>query len=387
MSTRDDRCPGVFRTHQAADGRLARVRLPGGRISSEQLEALAAAADEFGDGFLELTVRGNLQVRGIGDDAVAAFASLLVDAGLAGDAEHDRVRNISVSPLSGRVGSIADLWPLAESLDDALRARSWTSELSGRFWFGLDDGHGDVLARRPDLGVVAVDADRLELVVAGAPTGRVVVRDEAPAALLAVAEEFLRRRDGHWNIASLDGEAYAAVRAAASSLGEPLGSSPDRAHVRTPLVGWFGQDDGRVMLGAVTEFARLSSRQAQFLAAIGAPVLVTADREILIADLTDAVADTVVRVLAPMGFVFDVNSPWVRVSACTGSPGCDKSHADVRGDLRAALAAGLDPTTREHWTGCDRGCGSPAGEHVRVQAQASSDVEPGGPGYRRCSVP
>ncbi len=55
--TRADACPGALQTHSAADGELARVRIPGGLLGSAQLRGLAAAARDLGDGALEMTSR------------------------------------------------------------------------------------------------------------------------------------------------------------------------------------------------------------------------------------------------------------------------------------------------------------------------------------------
>ncbi|WP_326638541.1 precorrin-3B synthase [Streptosporangium sp. NBC_01755] len=51
--------------HAAADGGLARIRVPGGALTARQLRVVAAAARELGSGVIELTSRANLQVRGL----------------------------------------------------------------------------------------------------------------------------------------------------------------------------------------------------------------------------------------------------------------------------------------------------------------------------------
>lgn len=152
---RTDRCPGVFTTHAAADGALARIRLPGGSITAAQLGPSPRAAG-FGDGFLEITARGNLQIRGIAD--TDGLGALIVDAGLAPTSTHDRARNIEVSSLTGRIGGLADLRQVVTALDDLLRADEVFAGLSGRFLFGLGDGRGDVLARNPDVTAIARSA-------------------------------------------------------------------------------------------------------------------------------------------------------------------------------------------------------------------------------------
>ena len=106
-------------------------------------------------------------------------------------------------------------------------------------------------------------------------------------------------------------------------------------------------------------------------AAIEAPLVVTPWRSVLVCDLDEAVADTALRVLAPLGLVFDENSPWLNVSACIGSPGCAHSAADVRAD--AALSLDADSAVHRHFVGCERACGSPPTGQVLVAS---------GQGYR-----
>ena len=132
-----------------------------------------------------------------------------------------------------------------------------------------------------------------------------------------------------------------------------------------PPVGWITQDDDLVTLGAAVPLGVLPARTAEFLAAIDAPLVITPWRSVLVCDLTEPVADTALRVLAPMGLVFDENSPWLSVSACVGSPGCERSTADVRSDAIRAVESG-GPTPRRHYVGCERACGSPVDGEVLV---------------------
>ena len=132
-----DNCPGALSTHQAADGALARVRLPGGAITPPQMHILATTAAELGNGSIELTSRGNVQLRAVRD--TATFAVRLADIGLLPSPSHERVRNILASPLSGRVDGLTNVRPMVEQLDQALCARPELAQLPGRTLFALDD--------------------------------------------------------------------------------------------------------------------------------------------------------------------------------------------------------------------------------------------------------
>ena len=112
----------------------------------------------------------------------------------------------------------------------------------------------------------------------------------------------------------------------------------------------------------------LPTRVAEYLAAIEAPLVITPWRSVLVCDLSEEVADMTLRVLAPLGLVFDENSPWLTVSACTGSPGCAHSAADVRSDAAAGALRADSPASgvHRHFVGCERACGSPPAGEVLV---------------------
>lgn len=358
----DDACPGALQVHRAADGALARIRLPGGMISAAALATLADAADRLGSGTLEFTARGNLQIRGIRDpDAVA---DAVADAGLLPSVTHERVRNIVASPLSGRVGGLADVRPWVRELDRAIQADPELARLPGRFWFGLDDGTGDVSGLAADVGVQVERSDpggdsRIALLLAGRDTGvRLGPQDVLPT-LIDMARRFVALRGNVWRVAELaDPDALLEGYDRTADAGRlPATGNP------RPPVGWIEQDTpGMVMLGAVVPLGVLSARQAQFVAAIDAPVVITPWRSLLVCDLTEGVADTALRVLAPLGLVFDDTSPWLRVSACVGSPGCERSRADVRAEAtRTATQTTSSGAAQSavHFVGCERACGRP----------------------------
>jgi precorrin-3B synthase len=354
--TRDtDACPGALQVHQAADGALARIRLPGGVLTAAQLAALAEASNRLGSGTVELTARGNVQIRGIID--VAAVGDAIAAAGLLPSATHERVRNIVASPLSGRVGGNADVRAWTAELDAAIQAKPALAALPGRFLFSIDDGRGDVSGLGADVGAHVLD-DHARLLLAGRDASVQLTAPDVVETLVAVAERFTQVRGSAWRISELSD-------AAGLWPGAELGDS--FPPVTRPPVGWIEQDDGLVTLGAAVPLGVLPARVAAYLAAIEAPLIVTPWRSVLICDLDEAVADTALRVLAPLGLVFDENSPWLAISACVGSPGCAHSLADVRAD--AAQSLRTDSDVHRHFVGCERACGSPPTGEVLVATE------------------
>ncbi|SDK94120.1 precorrin-3B synthase [Nonomuraea jiangxiensis] len=414
--------------HEAADGPLARVRLPGGAISPAQLRELAACAEELGGGVIELTSRANVQVRAL--RSPAAFAGRIAAAGLLPSAAHERVRNIVASPLGGRgPAGLLDPAPLVAALDRALCALPRLAGLPGRFLFAVDDGTGDMPGLGADVTFVPSAPEtpvaRPEgtaggpgdggavgrLLLAGADAGIVVRAEVAVQVMVAAAAAFLDEREATpgeraaWRIEELtDGPARITARlTTADPTADPTSGPPISPGPSPPQhAGRIGQRDGRVALEVVAPLGRLSAAQARALATVASgtdgecaaqeraagrvsdpatdvPVRLTPWRTVMFLDLSPEAAGRAERTLAEAGLVTDPASPWVGVSACTGRPGCAKARADVQQDARRWVAE-LDGPAPDpvHWAGCERRCGLPRGRVVQLTAT--------GDGYRRTTT-
>jgi precorrin-3B synthase len=366
-----DACPGILDLHEARDGLVARIRLPGGYASSGRLLSLTALAGQFGDGCVDLTARGNVQIRGIQPDAATGMAQRATAAGLMPSPAHDRARNITASPLAGLAGH-ADLRDLVRALDRAIRADPGLAALPGRFLFSLDDGTGHAGIGGCDVGL-RLGSDSAELVVAGRLTG---LRGTAAAGIrhaVAAARAFLDRRQAE--LARLrSGDTSAAAGSArvagsadggasvAEAVGGVLGAAVSDATDRLAL-GTVPDADQVVVIAA--PLARLTAAQVRLVAGMLRPGevarLTTAGRIVLPlavgADAALAGADaagTALRRLEDAGLVISDGHELAPVTACAGMA-CGRSLADVR-----ALAGRVPGLGAVHWAGCSRRCGLPA---------------------------
>ncbi|MFG2095936.1 cobalamin biosynthesis protein CobG [Streptomyces sp. NPDC048612] len=431
---RGDACPGALRLHSAADGHLARVRLPAGDLTVRQAETLADAAGRLGDGRLSLTSRGNAELRGLPESCGGQLAALLRDAGLLPSERHERIRNILASPLAGldrHTAADVRLW--ARELDGLLCASESATALSGRFLFVLDDGRGDVAALGGDVSLVAEAAGpgaptaHEDASGAGRPAGsgatallRVgddpdalrIAGPDAPRAALTAAEAFLTAAgssgSGAWRIRELpDGHGLTARTVAdrlhAAGIGAVLvagtAAGTHTAAADSSAPGVVEGRDGARALSVLAPLGRLSVAQWRLLTAIAAEdgagaLRLTPWRGIVVPGLSAATAAARLRELSAAGLVTAPDSPWHRIGACTGRPGCAKSRTDVRADATAAVTAGTpvpgpgpvsaarpgpgepepaDAALRHlpvYWSGCERRCGHPHGAWVDVLATA-----------------
>jgi precorrin-3B synthase len=378
-----DRCPGLLRPHRAEDGLLVRLRVPGGQTTSAVLLRLSEISAEFGEGSVQLTSRGNLQLRGLDEGRLAEVVGDLAAVGLLPSVTHELVRNIAASPLSGLEGLAPqipvadqggmtpavksqgstprrpDVRPMVEQLDTAVCAAPTLANLPGRFLFVLDDGRDDVSSLTFDLGYRATGPSDGVVLIGDRAHGIETTQADAVGLMIELAHTFLSLRQSltppPWRVGEvaggiaptrdtgLDGGAETAV---------PLGVVGSSASVAVPL-------------------ALLNRRQIEAIdqVAQGGPVVVTPWRGVVIPG-----AAASIELLAEAGLIVDEASAWSQLTACIGAPGCAKSLIDTQ-SLATRLAAALPaaPPVPVHLSGCERRCGAPATDHRDLVAPTSLD--------------
>lgn len=371
-----DRCPGTLELHEAEDGGLARVRLPGGRASARQLEAIAAAA-ALGNGLVELTSRANLQVRGLPEAARGRAADVLWTGGLLPSPKHDRARNILAGPLAGRhPRALADVDDLVEAIDRGLCADPLLAALPGRFLFAVDDGSGLALGPTADVTLTATGT-AFALALGGTPTSIVASRPDAAAVALRAARTFLELRGAGtaWRLRELDD---GAERVAEALGGRALPAGGDAARrQRAAAPGIVRQRDGRAAVTALAPLGRLTGEALTSLAAtLGerGDLRVSPWRTVSVVDVSLARADALARALEALGLVLAPGSGWERLSACAGLGACAKARLDVRAAATRRAAARGASAPVEHWSGCERRCGEPADAAIAVAGGADGVV-------------
>ena len=376
-------CPGIWRLAETGDGALARLRLPGGGLTAQQLNTVAGIARSHGNGLIDLTHRANLQIRGLDIAESQTIADRLAEAGLlANEPRADRLRNITASPLAGLdADELLDVTDCVKALDEGLQATPELFALSPKFSFLLDGGGPNgVRHLAHDIGFFAETfGDRVvcRLSLAGRTTAYVVAASDVAEAAFALASLAVSHcGDAAPRIAAVladrsPDEVVSHLHMSRSGLFErteqPATATPDPE----PIIGPVMQQNAKcVALGIGIPLARLEPEGAEQIAAwsetFGDGSLRLAPwQAIFLGNVPQDRVSALELAARDGGFFTEPRDLSVRVVACAGASGCLRTGADAKSDAMRILAAlnGLAKDRKSpmtiHVSGCPRACAHP----------------------------
>ncbi len=418
-------CPGVLAPMEVGDGLLVRVRIPAGVLPAEVAAGIAALGRQLGNGLIDLSQRGNLQLRGVRADGFGPLVDELRALGyVSTDAESEAVRNVLCSPTAGLDDTaVLDVRPYALALDARLAGDPALHPLPVKFnWLVDGGGRAPLSDSSADVRFDAVAADDgpyFRVGLGGTAEDSAELGFCRPEELVevaaAVARAFLDLRAGlaepprrMAGLVKAVGVGAVRARVAAACPHPPASRVPPspavqgRANFPPPLrrggSGWGQVPQSRTFLGphpawlgVAFPFGRLTCDQLAALAALATEVRLTPWRALLLVDANPTAADTA----KALGGILDHADPRLKVTACSGVSGCDVGTTDTHADglAIAARAAGLLERVRMvHVSGCAKGCAHPKAADVTLTARdgvydAALNAAPGAATWRSGLTP
>jgi precorrin-3B synthase len=341
---------------ETGDGLLVRL-IVNAPVPLDAFIGLCEAARAHGNGTIETSARGSLQVRGLSPLSVPQFA----DAITALDIDISESVPVLADPLPDDPAALIDTNGLAGELRRAIGVAGL--ELAPKVSVIVAGGGGiDLDALTADIRLRAIstgEGPRFQLALAGdaasATPVALIAIDDAVDDVLALLKD----------IAVLGPEARASdleqLRAGRRFPRATPRQSP-RSHSigLHPLTGGafalgLGLAFGHTQAGALIELARIAKANGA-LWARPAP-----GRALLFGPLGNAEASATRQAAERLGFITEASDPRRRIAACPGAPSCAHGLIAARA-LAAELARHVSLPSNDialHVSGCAKGCAHP----------------------------
>jgi precorrin-3B synthase len=372
-------CPGLSAPLPTGDGLLVRL-LPIGTIPLAAFAELCRAARRHGNGVIEITSRGSIQVRGLNAETAPQFSADIAALDIAAD---DGVP-ILCNPLAGiDAEEIFDGATLAAELRRALADTALAKKLNAKVSVAIDSGGAIGLAKLPAdirLTADANDGDcSLRISVGGDESCGglvgVVTRSNAVVTATRLLQVLASRGADTRARHVVAAEGVEPFRSTIADLLFPAHSRESgnlnvgcrfRGDERNEqsAIGTHRLRDGSLACGIGLAFGHADAialeRLVDIAGAAGAHGFRTAPgRVLVIIGLTSQSASAFAAAAEHLGFVVRDNDPRRNVVACAGAPICASAHIAARA-LAPGVAAQIAPYCGEavtvHISGCAKGC-------------------------------
>ncbi|AYD03030.1 precorrin-3B synthase [Neorhizobium sp. NCHU2750] len=375
-------CPALSAPMMTGDGLLARISLTGA-ITPKELADICRLAKRHGNGMIDISARGNLQIRGLSEtsaprlDADVRALNLPLRDGLA----------VEVPPLAGQDESeIADPRPLAEAIRDGART---ITGLAPKMAVVVDGGGRLRLSHLlADIRLVAISETEWRLTLGGTEqSGRIfnvlretLVVDTVLALLkrLASLGNKARGRDLARDIPVSETAPHTQPSSSGLSRGSTgvevfdadrmPGTSPSMTaqNASASPFDLFALSDDLHAVGIGPAFGQAKSESLIALCDEATRLKVKSAKQALDHALLFTGPEIACRKLQAFagdcGFITSASDPRSHIAACPGRPACNSATIATH-EIAAAAAAEcgdlIDGSFKLHVTGCAKGCAHP----------------------------
>lgn len=371
---------------------MMRVRVPGGQLTADQLDACAEIGRRYGKGVIDVTDRQNFQFHNLCIEDIPAVWKLLEDVGLTTmETCGDVTRNIKSCPTAGiDIDEIIDATPLVQAVNRRLTGTKEFSNLPRKYKMSITGcSHQCAAHEVNDVGLIAHRIDGLvgfDMYVGGGLStsphmgqslGAFVLPGEVVDACVAITSLYrdygYRRSRNYARLKFLVADWGAErVRQVMEEkyLPHPFLDGPRAAPspaVHRDHIGVHRQNDGNLYVGFPMVAGRTDAEQLAGVAELSrrygqGRIRTTTQQKMLILDIPEERVHDLVRELEAIDLHVRASSFRRSTMACTGIEFCKLALAETKGLARRVIEElerrlpDFDDYARINFNGCPNSC-------------------------------
>ena len=386
---------GLFFLTPVKDAFMARLRIPGGVVSTYQLRELARIAQELTSGYVQITTRANVQMRLIQPKHCPEFLRRVQSIGLhTRGAGADNIRNLTMNPTAGiDPVELIDVRPFIMELAQLIINDRSFYDLPRKFNIAYDGGGliGSVEDTN-DIGVKAVrhESEVFFRIALGGATGHksfardlgvIVPPHEMNKVVAAIVRVYVERgcrtdrkraRLKHLlekiplseYLSAVEAKLGCQLRRAAYDPSQIRWASQELPHSH---VGDFPQKQrGLNYVGVACPVGQITPRQMLRVAELAdlygsGEIRLTVWQNFIIPNVPDMFVATLIRALEKAGLGTRQANVASGVIACTGNSYCKFAQSNTKGHALELIKQlekrlELDRPVNIHLTGCPNSC-------------------------------
>ena len=296
-------CPSLEKPMESGDGLLVRIPIKFGKLRSDVARKLATLSTQYGNGHLDLSNRGNLQLRGVQPKTYEPLRAELAQFGF----ERDENIAIIANPLDKN----------AQEFAEKLRVKS------------------------AELGVEKYLPEKFLIVIDG---GGIFPLSAVPC-------------DLYIDLACAD------IQQILEYLKNVKKCAKKSANINTPpaLIGFVPLTQQSGIISVAATFGRIEAEELIKLANIAekysnGEIIFVPFRRVILPNIASEKASSILYDLAEIGFITKANDSRLNIYACVGAPACSSALGETRPLAKKWAEDHPNLTQIVHITGCSKGC-------------------------------
>lgn len=306
-------CPSLEKPMQTGDGLLVRVPIKFGRLQANVAQKIAELAQKYGNGHLDLSARGNLQIRGVSEASYPILREELENLGFA----HDFALHIITNPLAGIDPTCnADVLEIAKELE--------------RFW-ALNSN-----AKLPEKFLIVLDG------------GGIFPLTDIPCDLY-FSTSVMPVQAGIQHIIKI------------LSQSPKCNKKPFSEKLVSQQLGFIPRDEQSGALMFSAPFGRVEAEELKKLADVAekyskGEIILAPKRIFILPNIAQNDSKNALIAVEKIGFITKNNDSRLKIHACVGAPACSSALGETREYAAKYAAQNQNLEQIVHITGCSKGC-------------------------------